>query len=66
MQANPEHDAFMKKINDPRYYGEQDENGVDLSLIQGNLRLTPLERLRKGDAATTDALRIRRHAQQRI
>ena len=24
-------------------YGEQDENGIDLSLIRGNLRLTPTE-----------------------
>lgn len=28
-------------------YGEQDENGVDLSLIRENLKLTPIERLRK-------------------
>jgi hypothetical protein len=27
-------------------YGEQDENGVDLSLIRWFLRLEPLERLR--------------------
>ena len=28
-------------------FGEQDENGVDLSLLRQNLRLTPTERLRK-------------------
>jgi hypothetical protein len=43
-------------------YGEQDDNGVDVSLIRANLRLSPLERLRRGDRATTDALRLRRHA----
>jgi hypothetical protein len=26
-------------------YGEQDENGIDLSLLRANLRLTPTERL---------------------
>lgn len=26
-------------------YGDQDENGIDLSLIRANLRLTPTERL---------------------
>ena len=30
-------------------FPEQDENGVDLSLIRENLRLSPAERLRKGD-----------------
>jgi hypothetical protein len=39
-------------------YGEQDENGVDLSLIRMNLRLTPAERLRRGDKARRDALRL--------
>ena len=39
-------------------YGEQDENGVDLSLIRMNLRLTPAERLRRGDRARRDALRL--------
>jgi hypothetical protein len=28
-------------------YGEQDENGVDLSLLRENLKLTPRERLAK-------------------
>ena len=27
-------------------YGEQDENGIDLSLIRENLKLTPTERVR--------------------
>jgi len=37
----------------PNYYGEQDENGIDLSLIRENLKLTPLERIRR--AAVADA-----------
>ncbi len=32
-------------------FGEQDENGVDLSLLRQNLRLTPTERLRKHQKA---------------
>jgi hypothetical protein len=28
-------------------FPEQDENGVDLSIIRSNLRLTPLERVEK-------------------
>ncbi len=43
-------------------FPEQDENGVDLSLIRANLRLTPTQRIRKGDDARLDALRILEHA----
>jgi hypothetical protein len=42
----------------PNYYGEQDENGIDLSLIRENLKLSPLERIRKGDRARRQALRL--------
>ena len=45
-------------------YGEQDENGTDLSLIRELLRLTPQERLRRGDSATTDMLRVREYARR--
>ncbi len=52
----------------PNWYGEQDENGIDLSLIRENLRLTPLERIRRADRATKDALRLmeygRRHREK--
>lgn len=34
-----------------RGFGEQDENGVDLSLLRQNLRLTPTERPRKHQKA---------------
>ena len=46
-------------------YGEQDENGTDLSLIRSLFRLTPAERLLCGDRARRDALQLltygRRH-----
>lgn len=37
---------------------EQDENGVDLTLIRANLRLSPTERVRRADAARRSALRV--------
>ena len=45
-------------------YGEQDENGVDLSLIRENLKLTPTERLRKADRAWRDTLRLMEYARR--
>ena len=50
----------IRSIRTP--YGEQDENGTDLSLIRELLKLPPAERLRRGDEATTDMLYLRRHA----
>jgi hypothetical protein len=52
-------EEYLKKMQDPLWYGEQDENGVDLSLIRSNLELTPTERVRKGDKATLGVLWIR-------
>ena len=45
-------------VRNAAYYGEQDESGVDLSLIRENLRLTPTERVRRADRARRDALRL--------
>jgi len=44
--------------SDPLWYGEQDENGTDLSLIRSNLRLSPAERLLEGDRACDGTLRL--------
>jgi hypothetical protein len=52
-------EEYLRRMRDPKWYGEQDENGVDLSLIRDNLKRTPLERLRRGAKATRDALRLR-------
>jgi hypothetical protein len=38
--------------------GQYDENGVDLSLIRDNMRVTPTERARRGDRARRDTLRV--------
>ena len=57
-------EEYLRRSADPKWYGEQDENGVDLSTLYRNLALSPTERLRRGDQATTDALRIRQHARR--
>ncbi len=67
MVMSDEH-AQQQQFFGPDYYGEQDENGIDLSLIRENLKLTPLERIRKGDAARRQVLRLleygRRHREK--
>ena len=40
-------------------FPEQDKNGIDLSLIRENLRLSPIERWRKARAAALNAMRMR-------
>lgn len=57
-------DEYLKKMQDPLWYGEQDENGVDLSLIRANLELTPEERLLKGDDGMYSALELRKYGEQ--
>jgi hypothetical protein len=51
-------EAWIKANCGPHQYGEQDENGVDLSLIRANLNLTPEERLLQGDRARRGALEL--------
>ena len=48
----------LRSSQDPCWYGEQDANGVDLSLIRENLKLTPQERLLRGDRARRSALQL--------
>ena len=43
-----------------RGYGEQDENGVDISLLRENLKLTPTERLQKHQNALRSFQEVRR------
>jgi hypothetical protein len=45
-------EEYLEKMKDPLWYGEQDENGVDLSLIRENLKKTPTQRLRDADRGT--------------
>ncbi len=46
------------------YYGEIDENGIDVSLIRENLKLTPLERIRRADVAAQETLRLLEYGRQ--
>ncbi len=57
---DPRLEAWIKEHCGPLCYGEQDENGIDLSLIRSNLKLTPLERIRRHDAVLADTLRLQR------
>jgi hypothetical protein len=45
-------------------YGEQDENGTDLSLIRWLLRLSPVERVRMADRARREVLKMREHVRR--
>lgn len=50
---------------DPRLvYGEYDADGVDLSLIRHLRRLSPVERIRRGDRARRDAQRLLAHGRR--
>jgi hypothetical protein len=63
------YEEWIEQNCGPNQYGEQDENGVDLSLIRENLKLTPEERLLQGDRARRSALELleygRQHRQER-
>ena len=41
-------------------YGDQDENGIDLSLLRGNLQLTPTQRIEKMRRALSFFMEVRR------
>jgi hypothetical protein len=56
-------DEYLKKMQDPLWYGEQDENGVDLSLIRSILELTPEQRLLQGDQGRFSALELRKYGE---
>lgn len=38
--------------------GQYDDNGVDLSLIRANMRVSPIERARRAERARRSALRV--------
>ena len=60
----PEHAEYLKKMQSPNWYGEQDENGIDLGAIRENLRLSIEERLAKASRGRRSVLenqRIGRH-----
>src|SRR2546423_13879181 len=56
--------GFRPHTRDADRSPRQDENGVDLSLICENLRLSPIERLRKAERARTPALRLQEYGRR--
>ena len=53
--------AYLKDHCGPNHYGEQDENGVDLSILRESLRLTPYERLKRGESGRLSAIALREY-----
>jgi hypothetical protein len=47
-------------------YGEQDDNGVDVSLIRRNLQLSPLERAMQGARLAKQAKELRAYGKRRV
>lgn len=45
-------------------FPEQNEDGVDLSLIRGNLRMSPQERLRRAYRGRYQAMRLMEYGQR--
>lgn len=41
-------------------HGEQDENGVDLSLLRANMKLSPMERIEQMRRARAVVMEVRR------
>lgn len=59
MDLTPEQLAVLQKYSGKHYYGEQDENGVDLSLIREALARSPQERLRRAARSAESLLSLR-------
>jgi hypothetical protein len=50
--STPDAEAFIRfQEENPDYWGDQDENGVDLARLRENLKLTVAERLRRNGLA---------------
>lgn len=67
MMAELSEQAYAELIQrycGPHWYGEQDENGIDLSIIRENLKLTPLERIRRADRARKQILRLHEYGRR--
>ncbi len=58
--------CMSDKARNPRFkpFPEQNADGVDLTLIRENLKLIPVERLRKAERARRAALRLQQIGRQ--
>lgn len=71
MYAGTMDDIATEPATGPSAWDVLEAEGVDLSLLESNLRKTPLERIRAHDRAVTTALALRSameesHARTRI
>ncbi len=55
----------LARMNDPSWYGEYDENGVNLTVIRANLKRTPEQRLRRGDRTARQLMELIAYVKQR-
>jgi hypothetical protein len=55
---------YLSKLQDPRYYGEYSESGVDIGLIKYMLSLTPYERVRRMEQHARDCQTLREYGQR--
>ena len=62
MKASTSHRTVKDPTSVP--FPQQDENGVDLSLIRENLKLTPTERVRRADRFRRGLVESREHVQR--
>lgn len=63
--ASSEAEAAEQARRAREYFAQiQDENGVDLTLIRENLKLTPTERVRRMDKAAKAVKRIQANARR--
>ena len=64
-EITPEQRAAMDAWLAAHPYGEQDENGIDLSLLRKNLKLTPTQRLHRLECATNSLRELTSNARTR-
>ncbi len=55
---------YLRDHCGPHHYGEQNADGIDLSLIRENLKRTPEQRLRRGEMGRRSLLWIRQNARR--
>lgn len=57
-QRAAEEELIRFQTENPDYWGDQDENGVDLARLRENLKLTPAERIRRNGIALLSVLQM--------
>ena len=57
-QRAAEEELIRFQKENPHYWGDQDENGVDLARLRENLKLTPAERIRRNGIALLSVLQV--------